>query len=286
MCAILCRCLRKAESSRLIIVCSLQGIIMRFFDTHAHLSLITDDPIDRLILIKTARRHGVKAIINVCNNLVDFDKAYSELVQVDGVYFAAGVSPTEVERQDAEWENDLDARLKLPRVIALGETGLDYFKKSGCRSSQIELFIKQLGLADKHNLPVIIHNRDSDKDLLDILQSHLPQRGGVLHCFSGDYALAYKATQLFDNLYLSFAGNLTWRTSRKLHEVAVRIPIERVIVESESPFMKPTIYRNKRTQPSHIHATVEYLAALRGEPDEEIAEILFKNACHLFQLSL
>ncbi len=259
---------------------------MRFFDTHAHIGLMACDEIERLIIIKKAQHHGVEAIMSVCNNISAFDAIYKQLVHNKSVYFAVGMSPTEVEHQESGWEETLVNRLKLPKVIAIGETGLDYLKKTGSRAAQIELLIKQLTLADKYNLPIIIHNRDGDEDLLDILQSHMPRCGGVSHCFSSDYALAYRATQLFDNLYLSFAGNLTWKTSRELHEVAVRIPIERMLVESESPFMKPAIYRDKRTQPHYIHATVEYLAALRGQPDEIIAEILFKNACHLFNLSL
>ncbi|NIZ18716.1 TatD family hydrolase [Entomospira culicis] len=257
---------------------------MQFFDTHAHIGLISNDPIERLITLKSAKKAGVEAIIAISNNLIDFEEIYQQLAMSPNLYFAAGISPTEVEHKPKEWMDQLEAILERPKVVAVGETGLDYVKKSGSRSQQIELFIKHLQLAQKSNKPVIIHNREAGDEILDVLSSYMPSRGAVLHCFCEDAPFALKAIEQFEHLYISFAGNLTWKTSYNLHKAAVQLPIERILVESESPFMKPSAYHDQRTKPAFIHSTVEFLAHLRDEPLEDVARTLFDNAKKLFQI--
>ena len=143
---------------------------MKFFDTHAHIGLIYDDPIEQLRVIQQAKQAGVARIISINNSLMDFPKVYNTLKSVSGIYHAAGVAPSEVNNPGSDWINTLEKNLSLPRVIAVGETGLDYYKQFGDKRSQIELFITQLEIAQKHNLPVIIHNREAGKDVYDILQ--------------------------------------------------------------------------------------------------------------------
>lgn len=259
---------------------------MRYFDTHAHLGLIIEDPIEQLIVTQEAKRDGVAAIISICNNLIDFFEVHKNLSSASNVYFSVGVSPSEVERPGKDWELQIEQGVKMERVVAIGETGLDYFRKFGDKSSQIELFIKHLKLAEKFNLPAIIHNREAGKDILDILKSRWPARGAALHCFCEDWPFAQEALEAFDNLYISFAGNITCKTAKKLQEAAVRMPMERMLVESEAPFMIPQAYRGKRNKPSYIHATVEFIAELRGESVERTAQILFDNACRFFNLNL
>ncbi len=253
---------------------------MRLFDTHAHIGLIHEDPIEQFIITQEAKQAGVEAIISISNNLHDFFIIHQNLKSAHNIYHAVGVSPSEVQNPGLNWEEQIEKGLTLENVVAVGETGLDYFRRFGDKNSQIELFINQLEIARKHSLPVIIHNREAGADVLDILRERIPPKGGVLHCYSEDWPYAKKALEL--NLYLSFAGNVTYRNARNLHDTARNIPLERMVIESESPFMVPSEYRGKRNKPSYLHSTLEFLADLRGIDPEELAIITTKNACSLF----
>jgi len=255
---------------------------MRIFDTHTHIGLIHDDPIEQLIVSQEARQSGVEHLISICNNLIDFFQVHENLSAAGHVYHAAGVSPSEVQYPGKDWESKLIEALKMDRVVAVGETGLDYFKKFGNKNDQIELFIRQLEIATHANLPVIIHNRQAGQDLLDILGQKLPKAGGVLHCYSEDWAFAQKALEL--NLYISFAGNVTYRNARTLQETAKKMPLERMVVESEAPFLTPAEFQKKRNSPSYLPSTVKFIAELREEPLEEVAETLYQNSLRLFGL--
>ncbi len=255
---------------------------MQFFDTHAHIGLIYDDPIEQLRVIQEAKQAHVNRIVSICNSLHDFTKVYPNLKSLSSVYHAVGVAPSEVTNPGKDWIQTIEQGLKLPNVAALGEIGLDYYRKFGDKRSQIELFITQLELAEKMNVPVIIHNRDAGKDVLDILSERLPSAGGVLHCYSEDAEYAKKALNL--NLYFSFAGNVTYRNARNLHETALTVPVDRILVESESPFMVPAEYRGKRNMPAYTQSTVHFLAELLDMDMEELSVQLWKNSCTFFNL--
>ena len=154
----------------------------------------------------------------------------------------------------------------------------------GDKSSQVELFIAQLELAESYNLPVIIHNRKAGHDIKEILKSKLPPRGGVLHCFSEDWEYAESMLADHDNLYFSFAGNVTYRNARNLHEAVRNLPMERIVIESESPFMVPADFRGKRNKPVYLPSTAAFIAEIRGEAEETVSEALWNNACTLFGL--
>lgn len=255
---------------------------MKYFDTHCHIGLIHEDPIEQLIVIQEAKQANVQHIISICNNINDFVDIYSNLTTADNVYFGVGVSPSEVANVPTDWEHKLDQAVKMDRVVAIGETGLDYYRKFGSKSSQVELFIRHLELAQKHNLPAIVHNREAGRDVLDILKTKIPSKGVVLHCYSEDYAYAKEALDL--NVFISFAGNLTYRNARNLHETALNIPLERILIESEAPFMVPSFYRGKRNKPAYLGETVKHLARIRNMDEEELAEILYGNSLRFFGL--
>ena len=263
----------------IFIIC---GQAMQYFDTHAHLGLIIDDPIEQLIVIQEARQASVARIVSVCNNLHDFTQVYENLKSATSVYHAIGVSPSEVQNPGKDWSQIIEQHVHLPRVVAIGEIGLDYYRKFGDKKSQIELFITQLDLAGKLNLPVIIHNRDAGHDVLDILHDRLPPRGGVFHCYSEDTAYAEKAMDL--NLYFSFAGNLTYRNAKNLHETAAMLPLDRILIESESPFMVPAEHRGKRNMPKYLPLTARFLAETLQIEEEKLAAQLWKNANKFFGL--
>lgn len=255
---------------------------MQYFDTHAHVGLIYDDPIEQLIVTQEARQAGVARIVSICNSLHDFTQVYENLKSASNVYHAVGVSPSEVQHPGKNWVQTIEQSAKQPRIVAIGEIGLDYFRKFGDRKSQIELFITQLELAAKLDLPVIIHNRDAGHDVLDILRERLPPRGGVLHCYSEDAAYAERALDL--NLYFSFAGNLTYRNARNLHETISVLPLERILIESESPFMVPAEYRGKRNMPAYLPSTGRFLAEMLEMSEEETAAQLWDNSNRFFDL--
>ena len=255
---------------------------MQYFDTHAHLGLVCDDPIEQLIVIQEARQASVSRIVSVCNSLHDFGRVYENLKSAVNVYHAVGVSPSEVQSPGRDWVQTIEHAVQMPRVIALGEIGLDYYRKFGDKKSQIELFISQLDLAAKLNLPVVIHNRDAGRDVLEILRDRLPPRGGVFHCYSEDAEYAKKALDL--NLYFSFAGNLTYRNAKNLHETVAVLPLDRILIESESPFMVPAEHRGKRNMPKYLPITARFLGEMLDIADEELANALWTNSNKLFGL--
>jgi TatD DNase family protein len=255
---------------------------MQYFDTHAHIGLIVEDPIEQLIVIQEARQAQVTRLVSICNSLHDFALVYENLKSAVNVYHAVGVSPSEVQNPGKNWKDIIEKSVRLPRVIAIGEIGLDYYRKFGNKNSQVELFISQLDLAAKLNMPVIIHNRDAGHDVLEILRDRLPPKGGILHCYSEGAEYAEKALRL--NLYFSFAGNLTYRNARNLHETLAVLPLDRVLIESESPFMVPADHRGKRNMPKYLPLTARFMAEMIDMDEEALALQLWENANRFFGL--
>ena len=256
---------------------------MKLFDTHAHIGLIYDDPIEQLRVVQQAKQAGVARLISINNSLHDFERVYPNLKSIKGVYHAVGVAPSEVTTPGADYISKIEQYLSYPNVVAVGETGLDYCKQFGDKRSQMELFITQLEIAQKHNLPVIIHNRDAGKDIYDVLKDRIPDSGAIFHCYSENAAYAKKCLDM--NVWFSFAGNLTYRNARNLHETVLNIPIDRILIETESPFMIPAEFRDKkRTMPAYITSTAKFLAEMLEMDVEELSEQLWKNSCKVFKL--
>ncbi len=257
---------------------------MRIFDTHCHLALLYEDPISQIRAIDEAKRENVTAICNVTTNLYDFFTCYKNTKNVQNVFHTIGLSPSEVINPGKDWEEKLEEGLSYPNVIGVGEIGLDYYHKYGDRNSQIEFFIRQLELAEKHSVPVILHNREAGKDMLDILKSKIPSKGGILHCFSEDINYARDIIDM--GLYVSFAGNLTYRNAKNLHDVARELPLDKIVIETDSPFLTPHLYRGKRNKPVFIIETLKYLAEIRNMKIEELSEVLFENSIRALGLRI
>ena len=256
---------------------------MKIFDSHAHLGLISEDQIEQLYAVKEALHRGVAKIVSISGNPQSFRSVYSNLQTTTNVYHAVGIAPSEVTRQPSGWEEELVAAAKQERVVAIGETGLDYFRKFGSKKEQIELFIKQLELSGRLDLPVVIHNRGAGSDVLKILKQRMPPKGAVLHCYSEGWEFAQSILDL--PIYISFAGNVTYKNARHLHETAALMPLEKMLIESESPFMSPAAYRGKRNRPAYLTEVVQFIAELRDEQPETIAEQLYKNTCAFFRIN-
>lgn len=258
---------------------------MQFFDTHAHLGLINENPIEQLRVVTQAKGAGVKRIMSINNNLHDFSKVYANLKSLPGVYHAVGVAPSEVAAPGKDWIATIENSLSLPNVVAVGETGLDYYKQFGDKHTQIEIFITQLEIAQKHNLPVIIHNRNAGEDVFNILSERIPDSGAILHCYSEDEKYAKKCLDANLNVWFSFAGNVTYRNARNLHGTVLNIPVDRMLIETESPFMIPAEFsEKKRTMPAYLPSTAKFLAEMLKMDLEELAAKLWSNSCKAFKL--
>ena len=262
---------------------------MQFFDTHAHIGLIYDDPVEQFRVIQQAKREGVTRIISINNGLKDFKREYNALKESRGVYHAVGVGPSEVRARVNDWIKTIQESVKLPNVVAIGETGLDYFKEFGDKHSQIELFITQLELAQALGFPVIIHNRNAGKDIFDILKIRMPDKGVVFHCYSEDAAYAKRCLAEGMNVYFSFAGNLTYRNAKNLHETVLNVPQDRILIETESPFMPPADIKGNgkkkaRTMPANLVSTAKFLAEMLKMDLEQLSAQLWTNSCKFFNL--
>ncbi len=248
------------------------------------MSLIHDDPIEQLVIAQEAKRENILGILSITNNIQDFFHVYENLKNASNMYFAVGVSPSETAHPGRDWEQKLINGVSLERVVAVGETGLDYDKKYGNKQSQIQLFIRQLELAEMLAKPVIIHNRDAGEDILAILKDRVPTKGAILHCYSEGPEFAEKALEI-PNLYISFSGNITYRNTRDIQQSAIEIPLERMLIETESPFIVPAEFRGKRNKPSYLPSIAAFIAEMREMEMEELTDVLYANSLRIFGLS-
>lgn len=279
---------------------------MQFFDTHAHIGLIYEDTMSQFKVIQQAKVAGVTRIVSINNGLHDFKKEYAALKTMKGIYHAVGVSPSEVSAPGRDWFSIIEESAKLPNVVAIGETGLDYslrkddkdrylknsdghrMMKYADKKVQIEFFIAQLELARKYSLPVIIHNREAGQDIFDILKTRIPEKGAIFHCYSEDAAYAKQCLDAGLNVYFSFAGNLTYRNARNLHETVMSIPHDRILMETESPFMAPAEYQRPgkkvRSMPAYLVSTAKFMAEMLEVDLEKLSQQVWSNSCKVFNL--
>ena len=248
-------------------------------DSHAHLTMRQYRK-DLHAVIKRARDGGVTAIINV-----GFDIAASEaVIRLAGVHedlFAAvGVHPHDARDLDSDAIARLDDLTDDPKVVAIGEIGLDFYRNLSPRRSQERAFRQQIDLAKQKDLPIIVHDRDAHRRTMDILRDEKVSRG-VLHCFSGDANLARQATDL--GLYISFAGPITY-DGKTVREIMRRIPLDRVLIETDCPYLTPVPFRGKRNEPSYVKFVLAKIAQILDRPVEEIDYLTETNTRALFHL--
>jgi TatD DNase family protein len=260
-----------------------------FVDSHAHIDGDEFDA-DRDEVVARAREAGVRAILNVGTGDPhggNFERAVAVAEAYEGVYAAAGVHPHDARLYDEAAERLLLKVLRgSGRVVALGETGLDYHYDNSPREVQREVFARQLRLARAEGLPVIIHSREADEETAEILRRELEGSGtsGVMHCFGGGPALAEAALGL--GFYVSFAGNVTFKKAEPLREVAAAVPLERLLVETDCPYLAPVPHRGRRNEPAFAVETARFLAELRGVSHDELGRVTSENFSRLFGVTL
>ncbi len=250
-------------------------------DTHAHLQMKDYDK-DRDEVISRAIEADVMYIINASFDLSSSQQAIKLAEKHENFYAAVGFHPHDAKMLDDRALEALQEMAKHPKVVAIGETGLDYYRDLSPRPVQKSVFEMQLQLAMEMNLPVIIHNRDAHEDTLKILQQYKGQIRGVMHCFSGDQDFADKCLNL--GLYISFAGPVTFPNARALQEIAAKAPPDKFFIETDCPFLAPQFKRGKRNEPSYIKAIAKRISELRHTTLPEICQITTTNVKALFEI--
>lgn len=252
-------------------------------DSHCHL--------DRLDLAKlggdldqvlaAASRHGVEHMLCVCIDMDNFPAVVELAQRYPQVYASAGVHPNERDTHDPEVA-ELTALASRSKVVAIGETGLDYFHGQGDLDWQRQRFRRHIHAARESGKPLIIHTRDAREDTLRIMtEEGAGEVGGVMHCFTEDWPMAEQAIEM--GFYISFSGIVTFRNAESLREVARRVPLSRLLVETDSPYLTPVPLRGKPNQPAYVRYVAEHVAGLRGLPLEELARITTENFFGLFK---
>lgn len=251
-------------------------------DTHAHVQ-VRQFSGDRERVIQAAFDAGVSQLLVPGIELESSREAVALAARHPGRLFAAvGTHPHDATTLTPQALEAQRALAHSPGVVAIGEIGLDFYRNLSPREVQIEALVAQIGLARELDLPIILHNRESHAEMLTALREHAAGVRGVFHCFIGDKAMARDALDL--GFYLSFAGPVTYPRNTELAEVAAWAPLDRILVETDCPYLSPQPVRGKRNEPRYVALTAAHIAALRGIPSDELANATTRNAARLFKL--
>lgn len=252
---------------------------MPLVDSHCHIDF---DPLYPRLgeVLRNARANDVGHLLCVSVNLEDFPRVLALAEQYDHISASVGVHPNEREGHDPGIE-ELVALARHPRVVAIGETGLDYFRSEGELDWQRDRFRAHIQSARHAAKPLIVHSRAARDDTIRILtEEQGAQAGGVMHCFAEDWTMAEQALDL--GFYISFSGIVTFKNAQAIQEVAVKAPLDRILVETDSPYLAPVPHRGKPNEPAYVKHTAEYVAELRGISFDALADATSANFFKLF----
>jgi TatD DNase family protein len=251
-------------------------------DSHAHLEMNAFDR-DRDQVLKRALGSGIEAIVTVGIGIEECRKAIALAEAYDFVYAIAGVHPHNAREINDGTYAALREFAGHPKVVAFGEIGLDFCKRYSPVEVQTKRFRELIRLAQELSLPVVVHDRDAHEETFSILKEEEAfTLGGVIHCFSGDLTLASRYLEV--GFFVSVPGTVTFKNAGTLREVVKGIPLKRLLVETDCPFLAPVPYRGKRNEPSYVRHVAEKIAEVKGIPVEEVAEVTTRNARSLFRL--
>jgi len=250
---------------------------IELIDTHVHLDS-SDYNEDRAVVIARAFADRL-GVITVGVDLESSEAALKLTQHHRFIWAGVGIHPHEARTFDAQVTKQLRKLSANPKVVAIGEIGLDYYRDLSPRSTQRDVFVKQIELANDLDLPVISHNRESTKDMLAILRKHCP-RSGVIHSFLGDIDLAHEFMGL--GLHLGIGGPITFKKNDVLRDAVTQIPLDRILLETDCPYLTPVPYRGKRNEPDYVRYVAEEIARLKEISVERVAKITTENARQLF----
>lgn len=249
-------------------------------DTHSHINMIKNLSLDEIIT--NALDNGVEKIIIPSAYPSDFEEIIDITAKYNNIYGMLGVHPTEAK----EWNDDLIEKIKNyaknPKIIAIGEIGLDYYWDKSFVDLQKEIFIKQIKLANELNLPISIHDREAHKDTFDLLKQYNQNSKIVMHCFSGSVEFAKECIK--EGWYIALGGVVTFKNAIKMKEVAAHIPLEKLLLETDAPYLTPVPFRGQENQPAYTLYVAEEIAKLRGITLEEINSVTTKNTGDVFKI--
>jgi TatD DNase family protein len=251
-------------------------------DTHAHLQ----DPqllgnLDSILL--RAKEAQLEKIICVGYDLLSSQQAVQLARKYKQIHAAVGVHPHDSQTLTSEVLGKIRDLAKDSKVVAIGEIGLDYYRDLSPRDKQKEAFIEQIKLAHEIGKPIIIHDREANQDVIDIVKKYKAgKNGGIMHCFSGNLPLALESIK--EGFYISFAGPLTYKNAKRAQEVVVKIPQNRLLVETDCPYLTPEPLRGKLNEPAHVRFVVQKMAELRQQHPDEIAYLTGRNAREVYRI--
>lgn len=247
-------------------------------DTHSHINMIEEISLEEVL--KNAKDNGVEKIILPSAYPKDIDDVLEITEKYENVYGLLGVHPTEVKGWTDDLINKIKEYAKSPKIVGIGEIGLDYYWDKSFNDLQKEVFIKQIKLANELNLPISIHDREAHKDTFDILKEHNNGSKIVMHCFSGSVEFARECIK--EGWYLALGGVVTFKNAVKMKEVAVEIPLDRLLLETDAPYLTPVPYRGKENQPAYTKFVAEEIAKLREITFEEVNKATTENTLRVF----
>ena len=259
---------------------------MFIIDSHCHLDALDYENLHQNIdeVIEKAKARDVKHLLTIGVTLSRFEKQRDTLAHRDDVSLACGVHPLDLENEPFNYDRLLQLAAH-PKVVAVGEIGLDYYYSVDNKALQQEVFAQQVQAANVLNKPVIIHTRAAREDTIRILRENDAQKcGGVLHCFTENLEMAKQGLDL--GFYISFSGIITFKNAEEIRAVARQVPLDRLLVETDSPYLAPVPYRGKQNQPAYVREVCEYVATLKGVSVEEFAQITTQNFERLFKISV
>ncbi len=250
-------------------------------DSHCHLNYLKLEDTGLENVIKNAKSVGVDKVVSVACAWHEIADIQNIAETFEDVFFSVGVHPSELDSHQPSVEELVEIS-QHKKCVAIGETGLDFHYNSiDTRDSQIQKFVNHIHAGIQTNKPVIVHTRAAKQDTLDILKSENVEKcGGILHCFTEDYDMAKQAIDM--GMYISFSGILTFKNARDIQDVAKRIPLDRILIETDAPYLTPIPFRGRPNYPEYVKYVAEFLANLRGEPLEAIQQQTYKNTCEVF----
>lgn len=252
-----------------------------FIDSHCHLDRLKLEEFDNNLdnVVDAAKQVNVEHMLCVSVTLKEFPAMVAATEKYQNVSLSCGMHP--LNQDDIVDEEELFTLSQNDRVVAVGETGLDYFYAPETKEVQLDSFIKHVRVANRVNKPLIIHTRAAQEDTLKVLREENAKNvGGVLHCFTEGWDMAEQAIEL--GFYISFSGIVTFKNAAELREVAKKIPDDRILIETDSPYLAPVPHRGKQNQPAYVVEVAKHLASIRGQSVEHIAQISTNNYKRLF----
>lgn len=244
---------------------------MKLIDSHCHLDneRFNEDRDEVLARIK----EDLEIAVNIGYDLESSKKSIELAERYDYIYAVAGVHPTDIGGYTDEVEAELEEMVKHPKVLAVGEIGLDYHWMTDPKEKQQEIFRRQMEIARRVGKPVVIHTREATRDTLDILKEY-PDVRGIVHCYPGSYE---SAVEIMDNYYFGVGGVITFKNSRKLKETVEKLPMERIVIETDCPYLTPEPYRGKRNEPIYVEHVARKIAEIKGISYDEVVRISNEN---------